>query len=502
MDARIEQLKKRTYKVDHLQSTLNILEWDMSVNMPQKGALPRSETTSFLNTLKHEIMVNIDHDGILTSLKKDLDAGKLSEQDSVMVTQVWRRFERTQKVPEDFVREQSKLESESHKVWEEAREKSDFQIFKPYLEKIVELKRKETEFVGYDDSPYDALLDIFEPEMTEKEAGSILSDIRDFSVPFLKEIQSTSLEIDETKSHGHFPINEQVELNKYLAQMLGFDFDAGRLDVSTHPFSVGFHAHDVRITTRYREGDIWYSISPTVHETGHGLYEQGLPHEHFGTFLAEAISMGIHESQSKIWETQIGASPEFVEAIYPELQKRFPKPFAGLDKAEFYRIINKVTPSLIRVEADELTYNLHIIIRFEIEKALIKGEIKVEDLPEIWNAKYKEYIGVEVPNDKLGVLQDVHWSMGYIGYFPTYSFGNLYASQFYFKLREDIKDIDKKISSGQFSEIREWLRKKIHMHGKTLTAKQLIKEVTKEELNSKYFVKYIKDKYSKIYNLK
>jgi carboxypeptidase Taq len=273
------------------------------------------------------------------------------------------------------------------------------------------------------------------------------------------------------------------------------------LDESTHPFASGFHPHDVRLTTRFKENDIFYSLGSTIHETGHGLYEQGLPAEHFGTPLGESVSLGIHESQSRMWENLIGKRKAFWKHFYPKLQKEFPAPFKKLSLDEFYKIINRVNPSLIRTESDEVTYNLHVILRFEIEKDMIEGTIKLEDLPKIWKAKMKEYLGVDVPNDTLGVLQDVHWSTGGIGYFPTYSLGNLYSGQFYTQMKKDIPEVEQKISKGDFQEILEWLRKNIHRQGKTYRAKDLVKKVTGETLSEKHWSDYIRKKYSEIYSL-
>jgi carboxypeptidase Taq len=282
---------------------------------------------------------------------------------------------------------------------------------------------------------------------------------------------------------------------------MGFDLESGRIDKSTHPFTSGFHPNDVRITTRYSEKDVFYSIGSTIHESGHALYDQGLPEEHFGTPLAESISLGIHESQSRLWENNVGKSRSFWNYFYPKLQKEFPKPFKSIPTEAFYKAINAVSPSLIRTQADEVTYNLHIIIRFEIEKEMIEGSIDLAKLPEIWRFKMKKYLGIDVPTDKEGVLQDVHWSTGYIGYFPTYSLGNLYAAQLYDTMAKQIPGLSKKIGDGQLEEVRDWLRKKVHIHGKTYNAQELIKKITGEYLNSRYFNEYLEKKYGEIYKL-
>lgn len=498
---KIEKLTARLKEVAHLVSAESLLQWDTQVHMPEKGSQSRSDTLATLRTLTHQRLMDIDSDKVLSDLKAKLDSGDLEEGEAVIVREVWRDFQREKKLPEDFVRELARTTSEAHQVWERAREESDFSIFEPHLERVVELKKKEAEFVGYENSPYDALIDVYEPGMTAVKTEKILSELKDFTVPFLGKIKESDVDIDEQKILGDFPILEQKKFNEFIAEKMSFDMDAGRIDISTHPFTINFHPRDVRFTTRYSRENIMYSVGSTIHEAGHALYEQGLPYDHFGTPLAESISLGIHESQSRIWENHIGKSREFWEYFHPKLAEMFPDPFENLPLDEFYRIINKVEPSFIRVESDELTYNLHIIMRFEIERSLIEGEIKVADLPEIWNQKVKDYLGIEVPNDREGVLQDVHWSGGSIGYFPTYSFGNLYAAQFHNQVLKEINDMRQKVSKGQLAEVREWLGQKIHIHGKSFSADELVEEVTGEGLDPKYYCDYLEGKYSEIYAL-
>ena len=331
--------------------------------------------------------------------------------------------------------------------------------------------------------------------MTALKASQLLNDLKDFLVPFLNKVKSSAAKNNSKIIGGDFPIDKQAAFNRMIVEKIGFDFAAGRIDTTTHPFATGLHPQDVRITTRYRQNDPLYSLGSTIHEAGHGLYEQGLPYEHFGTPLAESVSLGIHESQSRMWENLIGKSKSFWKYFYPKLQKEFPVPFKKVAFDKFYAIVNEVKPSLIRTEADEVTYNLHIILRFEIEKEMIEGSIDLKQLPQIWKSKMKEYFGINVPSDALGVLQDVHWSAGLIGYFPTYSFGNLYSAQFFAAMKKAIPDIDKKMSRGEFSEIRTWLKKNIHAHGKTYTADSLIMKVTGEPLQSRYFIEYVEGKY-------
>jgi carboxypeptidase Taq len=494
----IDILRERLHEVSHLGGALALLHWDQEVNMPAKGAEARAQAISYLSAIVHNKFVAINEDGLLTKLKRALDNSKIRGKEATIISETWRSYEREKKLPEVFVKELAETEARSQTVWAEARAKNDFKLWLPWLEKIVKLKRQEAKYVGYQDSPYDALLDTYEPGMTTAQATLILNDLKDFLVPFLQKIKSSQTKIDSKRILGKFPIGQQKTFNELIAQKLGFDLEAGRLDKSVHPFSTNFHPTDVRMTTRYRENDVLYSIGSTIHETGHSLYEQNLPPEHFGTPLAEAVSLGIHESQSRLWENNIGKSLAFWRYLYPKLQKEFPLPFKKLSLPDFYQIINQVTPSLIRTEADEVTYNLHIILRFEIEREMIEGTLELKDLPQIWQSKMKEYLGIEVPSDKLGVLQDVHWSGGGIGYFPTYSFGNLYAAQFYSQMKEDLPKLDQQIAKGNFKVINNWLKTNIHRHGKTYSALDLIKKVTGEPLTSRHFTDYLQAKYKKM----
>ncbi len=492
----IEELKKRLKEIAHLEVIRSLLFWDQEVNVPPKGADIRAAAIAELSGIIHEKFIALDEDGLLTKLEKQFESKKLKGKEAVIVAETWRSFARQKKLPKAFVQELAAVESKAQSVWAEARKQNDFKLFLPWLEKIVALKQKEAKLVGYKNSPYDALLDVYEPGMTTQEIVTIFDDLKDFLIPFIKKVRAKEAKVNLSKTKGKFSLDKQATFNAFIAKSIGFDFAAGRLDTSTHPFTSGSHPGDVRITTRYREDDLVYSLGSTIHEAGHGLYEQGLPLEHFGTPLAEAISLGIHESQSRMWENQIGKSLEFWKHFYPTLQKEFPVPFKKLPLAEFYKIINEVRPSLIRTEADEVTYNLHIIARFEIEKELIEGSVEAKDLPAIWRAKMKDYFGIEVPSDSLGVLQDVHWSAGLIGYFPTYSLGNLYAAQFYQAMNTTLPNLKKLITSGKFVEINAWLRTHIHSRGKLYKASELVKKVTGEPLNSRHFIQYLEEKYA------
>jgi carboxypeptidase Taq len=498
----ISELKDKLLELYHLNSAIAVLSWDQEVNMPQKGAEMRAQTIANLAGILHEKFTSKNFSLILKKINNKAKESRLNDEEKCIIREVNREYAREKKLPLEFVKELVKLCSQGQSVWAEARRKSDFKIFAPYLKKIVDLKRKEAKLVGYKKSPYDALLDTYEPRMTSEDISLLFNDLKDFLVPFIERIKNSKIKEKSQLLKGDYPIEEQIKFNEVIARKIGFDFESGRLDTSAHTFTMGFHPQDVRITTRYEKDDLFHALSATIHEAGHALYEQGILIENFGSPLGDSISLGIHESQSRIWENIVGKNISFWKYFYLILQKEFPVPFKKISLELFYKAINSVSPSLIRIEADEVTYNLHVIMRFEIEKELIEGSIEVNDLPKIWKSKMKEYFGLKVPNDAQGVLQDIHWSGGSIGYFPTYTLGNLYSAQFYEAAKRDIPDLEKRFGRGEFIRFREWLKKNIHIHGKIYSADALVKEITGEPLSSNYFINYIRNKYSRIYNLK
>jgi carboxypeptidase Taq len=501
MNTTFSEFQQKLVDIAQLKSAMAALNWDKDVFMPPKGSGPRAAMLSYLAGELHEKVVSREFLDLLRESKAAADSGALSEGESAIVREVWRDVSREEKLPVEFVKELAQVTSEAYLVWVDARQKKEFTLFAPYLKKIVALKRREADLVGFKQSPYDALIDTFEPYATTEEIAAVLGDLRNFLTPFLAKIRNSKANVRREAIAGDFDVEKQKVFCALVAKKIGYDFDAGRLDVSAHPFSTSFHPQDSRITTRYNPKEIIESISGVVHETGHALYEQGLPAKQFGTPLAEAVSHGIHESQSRLWENLVGRSSAFWTYFYPLLRNEFPAAFGNVSLETFYRAINAVEPSFIRVEADEVTYNLHVILRFEIERAMIEGDIAVDELPRIWNSKMKEFLMLDVPDDSLGVLQDVHWSFGGIGYFPTYSLGNLYSAQFFATARRAIPALDEEMARGEFGSLLKWLRENIHVHGKFYSAQDLAKRATGEKLNSKYFSEYITRKYSEIYEL-
>lgn len=488
-------LKEKLIELTHLASALSVLNWDKETHMPAQGVALRAQTISTLATVLHEKFTSPEFEELITKLKKSSDNNKLDEIEQCVIREIWRDFSREKKLPKEFVAELSRTVAEAHHDWIEAKKKSDFSIFQPTLEKIVVLKRKEAELVGYTGSPYNALLDQYEQGSTTEDLSILFEELKKFLVPFIKKIQDTNSENQPDLLRGNYSIEKQKEFSRFVLEKIGFNFNTGRIDESAHPFTTSFSPEDVRITTRFSQHNIFYSLLSTIHEAGHALYEQGLETQHFGTPLGEALSLGIHESQSRMWENIIGKSKPFWKYFYPHLRKYFPEPFAKISIDDFYKALNTVKPSLIRTEADEATYNLHIIIRFEIEKELIEGTIEVKDLPQIWNQKVKDLLGIEVPGDSQGVLQDVHWSSGSIGYFPTYTLGNLYAAQFYHSAKNQVLNLEEEIAKGEFGHLIEWLRKNIHVHGRFYSQDELAQQATGEKLNTRYFTEYLRNKY-------
>ncbi len=500
----IAELVACLQELTHLESSMALLEWDQSVNMPttHKGHQARANLSAYLAGLRHRKATSSDFEQLLQVAKQKADKGFLDDKENCIVNMALEDFERDKKLPPEFVEEQQRVAGESQQVWEAAKEKADFKPFEPYLKKIVDLKRQEAAYLQEKGQTlYDALLDEYEPGYDTAKLEVIFKDLKYFLVPFIQKIHGTSSWIKSDVIKKPVEIGLQLKFAKLVARKIGYDINSGGVNLSVHPFSTSFHPTDARITTRCkRRNFVNDCVLSLVHECGHAMYEQGLLPEFFGTPMAEAVSFGVHESQSRLWENFVGHSMPFWIYFYPKMQMMVPQ-FKKISLADFYGAINCVQPSLIRVDADEVTYNLHIILRFEIEKLLIDGQIEVEDLPSIWNQKVKEYLGLEVKNDSEGVLQDVHWSDGSFGYFPSYALGNLYAAQFYGAALKEIPDLLSQIAKGNFKNLLKWLRKNIHVHGRYYSADELLVKVTDEGFSAAPFINYIKNKYTQLYNI-
>lgn len=497
IEEKLVELKKYVRDIEYLNSAVSVLYWDMRVGIPKKGVENRGEVLGYLSNELYKQKTSPTIKEFIDFFEKAEGLDKVTE---AMLENIKKEYERTKKIPQERYREFVILQSKSEVKWEEAKEKADFSIFMPYLEKIIEFEKEFVNYWGYERNKYDTLLDFYEPGMTVEKLDKVFGDLRDAIVELLKKINSSKADIDLKLLNGVYLKADQEKLGLEALKLIGYDFDAGRLDESVHPFTIELGPGDIRITTRYNEGDFMESLYGCIHEGGHAIYEQNISEELRGTLLGTGVSMGIHESQSRFYENILGRSKGFLSYFYPHIVKTYPK-FEHVPFEKFYKAINTVKPSLIRTEADELTYSLHVIIRYEIEKMIFNDEISVAELPKVWNEKYKEYLGIEPENDSVGVLQDMHWSDGSFGYFPSYALGNLYNAQFYNKMKEEIEDLEGRIEKGELSCIKDWLGEKIHRHGSVYKPQELIVGITGEELNAKYFIEYLNKKYSEIYEL-
>ncbi|MGM0641160.1 MAG: carboxypeptidase M32 [Thermotogota bacterium] len=496
----INELKSKMSEISKYQQVMSLMHWDLETGAPNNSFEYTSDTLGELSAQLYRMETSDEIGDLIEKLTTEEEFQKLEEDDKRIVKLVQKEYKRTKKLPEDFVKEFSKITSKAQKFWIDARKNNDFTIFQPYLEKIVKMSIQEAEYVGYKENKYDALLDIYEPGMTTKELKRIIGDLKIKLVDFVKELSSKGTKPKEDFLFEKYDVDKQKDLSLKALKLMNYNFDAGRLDIAAHPFTIKINPGDVRITTRYQEKDVRDSFFSTIHEGGHALYEQGISNKYSDTPLYDGASMGIHESQSRYWENILGRSYEFWKYFYPEMQNTFNQ-LKDIELDDFYRAINVVEKSLIRVDADEVTYNLHIMLRFEIEEALINEKIKVEDLPKIWNEKMKEYLDIVPENNSVGVLQDVHWSHGSFGYFPSYMLGNLFSAQFYSQMKKDIPNYNELVKSGNLKTILDWLRENIHKHGKKYEPNELLEKVTGEKLNPNYFMDYLKEKYSKVYKI-
>lgn len=476
------------------REALMLTYWDMRTKIPKKGVEQRSEVVGVLSEKLHQLETS-------EKIKYFIDALKDTTEDEVIrktVQQCEEVYERNTKIPAKEYKEFVMVQSKAEAIWQEAREKADFSLFQPYLEKIVDFNKKFACYWGYRDNIYDALLHNFEPGVTTKTLDTVFPALRKSLMGLLDKIGQSGVKPDSSLVTGHFPKQDQKAFALEILSRMGYDFDSGRLDDTIHPFAIGINLNDVRVTTRYDEEDFRMAVFGTIHEGGHALYEQNISQKLAGTPLAAGTSMGIHESQSLFWENFVGRSKGFWQSHYDLFKSFAPQQFETIALDDFFRAVNNVKPSFIRIEADELTYPLHIMLRYELEKALINSEINVKDLPYLWNEKMVEYLGIEPPTDREGVLQDIHWAGGDFGYFPSYALGYMYAAQFKHTMEKEL-NVDETLAKGDFEPIRKWLTKNIHQYGKMKKPLEIIEDVTGESLNQDYLVNYLTKKYSDIY---
>jgi carboxypeptidase Taq len=480
--------------IDHAQA---LLSWDQETYMPAKGTAMRARSQGTLAGISHERLTHPDFVALVEYLK-GLD---LTGDQAVNVREIDRAQSRALKIPKDLIVELRQTESLSHEAWVAARKKADFATFAPWLKKILGLQKQVAHLVGFEGSVYNAFLDEYEPHARAEEIAPLFAQLRQRLVPLVEGIAATGKRPATGILDGEFPLEAQEAFGRQIMAAMGFDLEAGRLDIAVHPFCQGLSPDDVRLTTRYSVDKLAEALFGTMHETGHGLYEQGLPQAEGGTPLCQSISLGIHESQSRLWENMIGRSRPFWQHYLPQLQAYFPEQLAGVELDSFYAAINQVETSFIRVEADEVTYNLHILLRFELEMDMVEERVQVEDLPAVWNERMEEYLGVCPADDAQGVLQDVHWSFGLLGYFPTYTLGNLYAAQFFARAQEDMPGLMEQVAEGELAPLKRWLNENIHARGRRSTAGELVQEVTGEALSAEYFIDYLEGKFKPLYSL-
>lgn len=500
MQEKLNHLKEILAEVSDLYSASAVLEWDQQTYMPPGGITARGNQIGTLSSLAHSKFVSEEVGSLLEILVPYTDTLDSETDEACLIKVTEREYHKQTKVPSDFVAEFSKITTLAHGAWEHARKNDDFSHFQPHLEKIVEMRRQYADFFAPYDHVYDPLLDDFEQGMKTAEVKEIFSELRPKQVQLIKAIGEKP-QVDDSFLHLFYEDQKQWDFGEGAITKFGYDWDRGRQDKAAHPFTTNFGLGDVRITTRVNENFLNTALFGTLHEAGHAIYEQGIAPDLDRTPLAGGASLALHESQSRMYENLLGRSYDFWVHFFPQLKEKFPSQLGNVDLDSFYKGINKVEPSLIRVEADEATYNLHVMLRLELEIALMEGKLEVADLPTAWNDRMMDYLGVIPPNDADGVLQDVHWSMGILGYFPTYSLGNLVSNQLWEKINQDIPKLSSQIQIGNFKELLAWLRENIHQHGSKFKPQDLVKRVVGSHIASEPYIKYLNDKFGDIYQL-
>ena len=501
MSDAIKKFQAHAGRIVRLNEAAGLLGWDQQTYMPPRAAESRAEQLATLSELIHEMSTSKEMGDLIIAAESETVALDPDSDEARIMKKARRDYNIATKLPTELVAEIARHETLSHEVWVKARRNADFESFAPSLKKMFELTRQKAECLGYTDHIYDALIDLYEPGMKHADVAKMFSDMKPGLVELTHAIADSSNPVDDSIVHGDFPGDKQREVTLKLIDAIGFDRTRGRQDEAAHPFCAGFSRNDVRLTTRIDPLYFSQAMYASLHEAGHGMYEQGSP-EHFeGTILAGGVSLGIHESQSRLWENLVGRSRAFVGWAFPMIQEAFPQTLGSASTEQFYRAVNRVEPSLVRVEADEVTYNLHVLMRFELESAILSGNLDVDDLPDAWDALSEQYLGIMPPDDGKGCLQDVHWSAGLIGYFPTYTLGNLVSGQIWNAINKALPNVNGLMATGEFAPILSWLRTNIHQHGSKFEPNELILKATGEPLTSCHYVDYLTGKYNEIYSL-
>jgi carboxypeptidase Taq len=498
MSEKLQQIKQIFGEVSDLNRAASVLSWDQQVNMPPYGGEARGQQLATLGKLAQEKFTSDEVGRLLEDLKSEF--ADAETEDGAMIRVAARDYDKAKRVPPSFVAESAMVSSRAFEAWVEAKSKSDFSIFLPHLEKVVELVKKYVSFFPPADHPYDVLLDDYEPGMKTADVQKIFGDLRPKQVELIKAI-ADSKQVKDDFLHKKYPEKKVWDFSETIITQLGYDFSRGRQDKAPHPFETTFSVNDVRITNRFEPHNPLATLFSAMHEAGHAMYEQGVNPAYERTPLASGTSLAVHESQSRMWENLVGRSLPFWEHFFPELKKTFASQLDGVGVKAFYKAINKVEPTFIRVNADEATYNLHIMLRLEIEIGMVDGSIAIKDLPDIWNTKMQDYLGIVPPDDARGVLQDIHWSYGSIGYFSTYALGNIVSAQLWEKINKDVRGLEDDFRKGRFEQLLVWLRENIHVHGRKYDPQDLVQRVTGARIDSAAYVRYLTKKYSDIYGL-
>jgi len=501
MQEQMRELREILGEISDLNRAAAVLGWDQETYMPRGGVAARAEQLATLRRLSHVRFTSNEVGSLLDSLAEATAGMDPASDDASLIRVTKRDYEKSRKIPPALIAEMTRRSALARPAWIEARQKSDFSIFAPHLEGNMDISKRVADALGYEAHPYDALLDRSEPDMTSAQLGTLFADLKAAIVPLVREIAAKGDVIDTSCLHRGYDEQAQLDFGLKVVEKYGYSLEHGREDLVAHPFCTSFSPSDVRITTRVSRNFLSQALFGTMHESGHGMYEQGVSMALDRTPLCRGASPGVHESQSRLWENLVGRSRSFWQGWFPKLQAAFPEQLRDQDAESFYRAVNKVPPSLIRVEADEVTYNLHILLRHEMEMEMMDGTLKVSDVPEVWNTRMKEYIGVTPPNDAEGALQDIHWSGFSFAGFPGYTLGNIIGAQLFAKVHEEMSDLDEQIAAGEFSGLHGWLRTNLYQHGRKFTPNELLARITGGPLSTAPWIAYVRAKYGDIYGI-